>query len=339
MDPFERRLSWQGTDEELDAVNAVLRTAATIGILASATIIFSFFRFRLLKTKSGTLIIMLAICDVGSNISDMFGAGNTTGSAACVIQGIWSQIFDMASILYSFLISYVLWWNVVQISTNGRKALVASSLRNMQIFIFVFAIFLALLPLITNSYGEAGPWCWIKASDDKVVEGNIWRFSIFYAPLWICFIFICYFYFDIHRAVMRHASFGSSSKLEKFSQKLKYYPLVFLAAWTLAFSLRIHNWVTDDSYNFELLILQSSIGNGSFIQAIGNALVYGYTPLVREHWLELKEEIAQKKSCAPLCRFSEAGDDVEDDDLGGDDEANGETEEQATQMTAPKTEV
>ena len=226
MDTFGRRLSWRGTDEELDAVNVTIRICASIAILCSSIIVFSFFRFRLLKTKSGILIVMLAVCDIGSNISDLFGAGNTTGSAACTVQGMWSQTFDMASIFYSFLISYVLWWNIVQISSNGKKPLLSSSLRNMQIAIWVVAFGLALLPLTTDSYGDAGPWCWIKASGDKVVEGNIWRFSIFYIPLWIVFICICYFYYDVHRAVMRHASFGPSSKLEKFSRKLKFYPMV-----------------------------------------------------------------------------------------------------------------
>ena len=92
-------------------------------------------------------------------------------------------------------------------------------------------------------------------------------------------------------------------------------------------------------------MLQATIGNGSVIQAIGNTLVYGLTPIVKENWSELKGEISTKRSCAPLCRFSEAGDDVADDDLGGgdddDDEASDETGEQTTQMTpqAPKTEV
>ena len=42
---------------------------------------------------------------------------------------------------------------------------------------------LALLPLSTEAYGNAGAWCWIHA--DTWAESTAWRFTIFYVPLWL----------------------------------------------------------------------------------------------------------------------------------------------------------
>jgi Slime mold cyclic AMP receptor len=47
---------------------------------------------------------------------------------------------------------------------------------------------LTLLPLIHNTYGYAGGWCWISIHENEDY-GKMWRMVQFYAPLWITLIF------------------------------------------------------------------------------------------------------------------------------------------------------
>ncbi len=52
--------------------------------------------------------------------------------------------------------------------------------RRLHIFVFSLAFVLASLPLTTNSYGVAGPWCWITQEDPTAL---FWRMAVFYVPV------------------------------------------------------------------------------------------------------------------------------------------------------------
>ena len=66
------------------------------------------------------------------------------------------QFFDMASVLWTVVIAYTLYTVVV-------KQVNVSVLWPFHLFVWGGSAFLMLLPTTTNSYGDSGPWCWIRA--------------------------------------------------------------------------------------------------------------------------------------------------------------------------------
>lgn len=58
-------------------------------------------------------------------------------------------------------------------------------------FVWTTSIIFTVIPVFTSSYGYAGIWCWIEHSE---VISNIWRFALYYVPVYICFGVIIMFY-------------------------------------------------------------------------------------------------------------------------------------------------
>jgi hypothetical protein len=68
--------------------------------------------------------------------------------------------------------------------------------KKYQIFCWGVPLLLALLPLTTNSYGDAGAFCWVKG--DKGAD-TAWRFLIFYCWLWAGIGYIVWVYWQIQK--------------------------------------------------------------------------------------------------------------------------------------------
>jgi len=57
----------------------------------------------------------------------------------------------------------------------------------------------AFLPLFTNSYTNTGAWCWISTQQ---AVGQVWRWLLFYGPLWSCIAFNAYAYYLTEKKVI-----------------------------------------------------------------------------------------------------------------------------------------
>lgn len=84
-------------------------------------------------------------------------------------------------------------------------------------------------PFCSNDYGYHKVWCWFRADIPRSRQQYLTYF-LFYMELWISMLIILV----ITVLVVHHLKRESrKSSLEKFRNKLKYYPLVVIAIWLI----------------------------------------------------------------------------------------------------------
>ena len=107
--------------------------------------------------------------------------------------------------------------------------------------IFVFPLLFDWIPFIQLSYGQAGPWCWIRKDDqdcNKFHFGVVLRFVLWYVPAYVLMLAILVTFVVILVSVgrQRHKWEGKfdpeTEKVKEHTQKavrtLIWYPFIFL---------------------------------------------------------------------------------------------------------------
>jgi len=106
------------------------------------------------------------------------------------------NFFDLATVGFTLNIAWSLYLAVVlQTRTPSPTKTYAG--------IWGGALVLTSLPLITHSYGQSGPWCWIRSDAPVDVA---WRFVSFYVPLWCAIGLNSYLYFAVFTTLKRYAA-------------------------------------------------------------------------------------------------------------------------------------
>lgn len=92
---------------------------------------------------------------------------------------------QIAQILWTVAIACVLY----DVTVNLRMYHSHEQSRLMRRFhaaVWGTALVTMLLPFTTNSYGNTGAWCWIKASNKEEFDvGTMWRYLLLYIPVWL----------------------------------------------------------------------------------------------------------------------------------------------------------
>jgi len=227
------------------------------------------------------------------------------GEGLCTLQGMTQQFFELASVLWTVVIGLTLWSSVVrQVKMENRAA--------MHGFAWGTSFIIMLLPLSTDSYGPAGSWCWIK---DKM-PGTVWRYIVFYVPLWLAFAWNTYSYTVVTKAIKNFATMSKSGdqqrKLQKLATQLRWYPMILVAAWTIPTISRIYNSLAPGKPLYWLTIMHC-LSRG--LQGILNAVAYGLTPSVKERWASLRRKVIEENSCNSLCATGVLADDNDTEEL------------------------
>ena len=270
------------SDKQDEAISNLATTEAALALFASSMIILTYARFKHLRRIAFELIVYLSVADIGSNVTYLMG-NPKPHTMACQAQGFLQQMFEMASVLWTLVIGYLLWQNV----DRERKAFSGAHARK-QIHALVWgtALLSALLPSTTRSYGSTGAWCWVRGDS----TGTVWRFSIFYGPLWLCMSANGFFYYRVRRKLKILNSFAAgaqATKLKRLSSTLRYYPLILIFCWTIPTINRVYNSVTDNGSYWLTIMSRCTIG----MTGILNATAYGNTPAVRASWQALWREM------------------------------------------------
>ncbi|CAM9883270.1 unnamed protein product [Ectocarpus sp. 6 AP-2014] len=277
------------SSSEQDGLLAAAQACATFSLLGSLLIIFCYARYKHLRKLSFTLVLFLAISDVGADITYFMG-NPEDNRAACVAQGALQQFFQMAQILWAVAIACVLrdvTVNLRMYHPHEQSAL----MRRFHVAVWGSALLSTLLPFTTDSYGSTGSWCWIETNPGSDVDvGTMWRYLVLYCPLWAAIVFNIKVYVRIFSVVRRFSteiagdasavgpSAEQQTRMTKFSKRLVWYPAVLIASWTFATINRIQNAVDPDHPVFGLFLLHTSL---VAFQGFFNALVYGSTDAVK----------------------------------------------------------
>lgn len=223
----------------------------------------------------------LALSDIGSNISYFFGNPDEN-PGLCDFQGMDMQFFETASILWTVVIGASLYSSVVlqQRPLENRKVL----------FMLTFgtSFVMMMLPVTTSSYGPSGAWCWIKG--DRA--GTIWRYTIFYGPLWCAFFWNSFSYFKVVKAITQFAKMSKVTeqqrRLIKLANQLRWYPIILVVSWFFLTLMRIFHSVDPDRDVYHITVVGSCFRG---LYGFFNAMAYGMTPSVKEKWRELYDKV------------------------------------------------
>ncbi|CAM9642726.1 unnamed protein product [Choristocarpus tenellus] len=200
--------------------------------------------------------------------------GNPTPrSNTCTVQGALQQFFQVAQILWTVTIAYVLHEVTTKLRMyHPREQIIL--MRKFHMLVWGVAAVGMLLPFTTSSYGTTGAWCWIAATTRADFDaGTLWRYGAFYFPLWLVIIYNINLYVRIAQVLRRFSveiDVGRGSKQEssvsppqeqqdrmrKFGKRLFWYPAVMIFCWTFPTINRIQNTLDPNNPIFTLLLLQ-----------------------------------------------------------------------------------
>jgi len=277
---------------EDDRLHSACAIASQLSIAGCVLIVLLFMRFQRLRKHFARLVVYLSICDFWFCISNLMGHFNEHGTG-CVVQGVMSTYFGLASILWTGAIAHSLQGVIVDTAIFNEDQMEA----NMVKFCFGVPLILLLVMLMFVSIEPAGYWCWI----DSTAVGEIFRLIMFYIPLWSCICYCTITYRRISKkmsSLLEHETNNMSGKNSKYTKKsiaeaksqaralrrLSIFPMVLVFCWTAGSISRIIGIFFP---NFSWNLLNYAVVICGSLQGFLNAILYGSTIAVREAIVDL----------------------------------------------------
>ena len=273
------------SDDQNAVISNLLFWISLLSLFSNVFIIIVFLLCKEIRSFGFRLIIYLTINEVFYSVGLMLNE-----ESLCTLQAIVLQYTSFCEILWSSIIAYSLY--CVMVLGNEAEKL---ELRMLLIGYLVPVVFLCL-PFITDSYGDAQGWCWIRDDGDQYIWGVIWRVVCFYLPL---FVVITYNTFALTKVIkeinQEFAYMGEESGAKSFAYRLTLYPVVLIVSYSIVFIKRIFDFLNPDDPNYVLTVIATVT---MCMTGTLNAFVYGFTETVRE-------AIKRKLCCKPYVDIPE----------------------------------
>jgi cAMP receptor-like G-protein coupled receptor len=238
-------------------------------------------RERINKMGLGNeLIFFLIISNLGWCIGSFLGIKGFTvvdkDNSLCQAQAFVQNYFDMSSICWNTIISHI-----TLLGTKLTFSDISKKREKMYLF-FIYSnavpILFSLGPLMTDSYGPAGIWCWIDLSQLDTYSYT-W-IIIFYLFNWGNIIYSIYalistsMYFS-----KRQAEIGNDSEkireakyLRKYIFILRIFPLILIITRLSGTMNRLYSMIQDED-SFFLFAFHSTVFS---LVGFFNSLIYSY---------------------------------------------------------------
>jgi hypothetical protein len=299
------------TDEELAKVSVVKAVGSVLSILGTSFIILVYIylslklrdnkersnsqnsqassqkdtnhtEYKRLKMGLGhNLIFLLSMSDFIYGISAFIKMSGFTHKEVdsnivdshCVAQGFLINFSEVSSICWTSMIAFMIYLGTFKDITKISK---------IYFYFFLYSYGLPLVlsigPLITESYGPAGAWCWMNTQNLGNHAAWVWALII-YIFTWVNIIFNIYAvvktinYFEIRAFETREE--GNKKEynfLKNFCIVLKFFPMILIVCWIFPTINRIYTFFShhQNIYLYSLHIFFSS--STGFM----NSLVYSY---------------------------------------------------------------
>jgi len=272
--------AWQGEENskfsssERVALQGVNVATATLSLCGSFFIVCCVVIFKKWDIFHFKLVAMLSLSDMMLSLT---GMGNPIDgsvlwpepSLGCTLQAVLRQFSLSMSMGWAVAIAYTLYLTIVVVPVDDDHHI---RFRNYSIAITLYSAATAALPFTANSYGDAGPYCWIAGTD----TGKIFRLVSFYIPIWIAMASISYMYYLIIttlKLLIDDANDDSHAKrLVAVVRRLMAYPAIMFLCWVFPTINRIQNAADEAHPSFPLYILMWIFMN---LNGAANACVYG----------------------------------------------------------------
>jgi len=242
---------------------------SVLSFLGSVSIVSSYFVFKDLRSIAFRLVFFMSSCDIGYSVANFFG--NPEYGFFCSAQAVMLSFFSVSSMMWTACIAYTLQQAIF--GENYHPEDIEKKLPRYHCFSWTIAIIVTILPAFSDSYGEAGGWCWIQRGGIHTT----WRFFCFYLPMWSTIAYHCWVYSRIYK---RLKSLEAESEFDdnrsRMMIRIKYYPMILIVCYFFASVNRIAQIFGEPV--FSLAVLQIV---GTSVRGFVNSLVYGMNPLVR----------------------------------------------------------
>jgi hypothetical protein len=146
------------------------------------------------------------------------------------------------------------------------------------------------------------------------------QYGEFYLPCGVAMVYVSILYFRVYQTIKNYVQLGGANKrLLRLVRVLKWFPLVFVLAWVPQAAIRIILSLTgnfSDKVDRNLALVDAAC-RGTFFQAVGHTLVYGWNKAVKDQWKKVL--FGGRAGCHQACCSSDNRDHAESDatELGG----------------------
>ncbi|PIK35738.1 putative cyclic AMP receptor-like protein A isoform X2 [Apostichopus japonicus] len=287
----------QGKCTAVVAVKKSMASFSLVGCVFMMLIIWIFAKYKVFVQR---LILYLTIAAFFSSIGHLMAAVKPE-SPVCSFEAFWLTFSDWAVLLWVLIITINLFMNAVYVKETEKYEVIYS------VIAWGFSLFMACLPFIGDNYGPAGAWCWIQEGSD------VWRFVIWYIPLFITIGVLFVLYLMIIYKVNRQdgrwvGSYNPDNErqrqiLKEYIRPLKAYPLIFLLLSIFPLINRMQNAFSKSGDPvFALSLLHAA---SSPLQGFVNAVVYGMDPETRSRltWLQIKALLNKRSAHQPIREY------------------------------------
>ena len=274
------------TTQQQHILTILVPIFSALGMLGALATLFSGIYFRHLRTTTARVIFGMAMADlIGISAKSLGRVGPSFGGALCQSQAALMQYGDLASILWTAIVSC----NLLFVMLLDKAV---SQLRQYEA-VYILAAFLvpvpfAVVPLFIgipdpssssgwlNMYGDADLWCWIEPTF------SLARLLLFYLPLWVVFLFNLVTYGIVGRKIWAiaarvYARHGPNAAVHDrkyhYGRCISLYLVAFLITWTPSTINRLYAFVYPTQPSFVLTILMAIC---SPARGLTNFAVYFY---------------------------------------------------------------
>lgn len=282
--------SLQFSTSDAFAMRILTLVSASLSLLGSSFIVFSFVFFPRLRTFSFKLIAFLSICDFFSSLSYVIGmvghvqSGtpcHSNPSFACFFSAHLSQFFNVATFLWVAVIGFNIYQVMVKNKGNSSRTVEQYEIK-YHMFVWSVSLTLMLIPSLNSAFEDTGLWCWISPRFPML------QFMCYYLILLLVFIANSVVLLLVWIS-LRNDGAGTSNVI---TERLLSFLIVFFLVRCWSVFYRLNEYATEDR-NVGLAFMHAIF---SPLQGFGNALVFGTNRMVLNAWRNGYRRITGKET-------------------------------------------
>lgn len=234
----------------------------SLGAIGCLVVIFIYIRAKLLRTYPFKLVFWL-------NLSNLFKSllllvpveAEHIGNNICKVNAYIFYSFTLSGLLWTFVIANKMYNSIV---LNQRNLEANYILYIINIFLISFVV--CVIPFIFDAYGPNSFNC----SFIMGVEGDYFRFFLYYTPASVITVYCIFVYSKVIRRIKE-----VREKMSTDLSRLIYFPLILIICVTPMCIFRIFQIF--GLYNFYVYTILSCLW---CLQSLLDALAYAFTPPV-----------------------------------------------------------